>query len=199
MRRALPSAGVELDHAADLGSAGSRVLRGIVRRRRSGGRRRAAVGGVYAPDEAGGAELFDRRQRRVPCLSVGAGPRHPGRLGRLCRRGRGGRHGGRPGGLVRRYRAVPAPAGRTSIPHTAITQAQEATSSGEAWGTFVRENFLSAAVVETKLRDAQACPVGSASGCRSPSHAAERALANETATVLSGAGGAPARRRTSSR
>ena len=40
------------------------------------------------------------------------------------------------------------------IPHTAIIKRKK-DQLGEGLGTFVRENFLSAAVVETKLRDAQ--------------------------------------------
>lgn len=52
------------------------------------------------------------------------------------------------------------------IPHTAIIKRKK-DQLGEGLGTFVRENFLSPAVVETKLRDAQV-RVGSASGCRSP-------------------------------
>ena len=66
------------------------------------------------------------------------------------------------------------------IPHTAIIKRKK-DQLGEGLGTFVRENFLSPEVVETKLRDAQ-IPAGWASGCRRPSHA-ER-VAAETATVL---------------
>ena len=40
------------------------------------------------------------------------------------------------------------------IPHTAIIKRKK-DQLGEGLGTFVRENFLSSAVVETKLRDAQ--------------------------------------------
>ncbi len=40
------------------------------------------------------------------------------------------------------------------IPHTAIIKRKK-DQLGEGLGTFVRENFLSAPVVETKLRDAQ--------------------------------------------
>ena len=40
------------------------------------------------------------------------------------------------------------------IPHTAIIKRKK-DQLGEGLGTFVRENFLSADVVETKLRDAQ--------------------------------------------
>ena len=62
------------------------------------------------------------------------------------------------------------------IPHTAIIKRKK-DQLGEGLGTFVRENFLSAAVVETKLRDAQvpsrlgkwlsdesACPAGRGRG-----------------------------------
>ena len=58
------------------------------------------------------------------------------------------------------------------IPHTAIIKRKK-DQLGEGLGTFVRENFLSPEVVETKLRDAQvpsrlgkwlsddvACPAG---------------------------------------
>jgi uncharacterized membrane-anchored protein YjiN (DUF445 family) len=43
---------------------------------------------------------------------------------------------------------------RIPIPHTAIIKRKK-DQLGEGLGTFVRENFMSAAVVETKLRDAQ--------------------------------------------
>jgi uncharacterized membrane-anchored protein YjiN (DUF445 family) len=66
------------------------------------------------------------------------------------------------------------------IPHTAIIKRKK-DQLGEGLGTFVRENFLSAAVVETKLRDAQ---VSGRLGkwLSEPSHA-ER-VASETATIL---------------
>ncbi len=52
------------------------------------------------------------------------------------------------------------------IPHTAIIPRKK-DQLGEGLGAFVRENFLSQQVVETKLRDAQIAG-RSASGCRSP-------------------------------
>ncbi|HEY2502059.1 MAG TPA: DUF445 domain-containing protein [Mycobacterium sp.] len=66
------------------------------------------------------------------------------------------------------------------IPHTAIIKRKK-DQLGEGLGTFVRENFLSAPVVETKLRDAQ---VSGRLGkwLSEPSHA-ER-VASETATIL---------------
>lgn len=66
------------------------------------------------------------------------------------------------------------------IPHTAIIPRKK-DQLGEGLGTFVRENFLSPAVVETKLRDAQ---VASRLGkwLAEPEHAAR--VADETATVL---------------
>jgi uncharacterized membrane-anchored protein YjiN (DUF445 family) len=66
------------------------------------------------------------------------------------------------------------------IPHTAIIKRKK-DQLGEGLGTFVRENFLSASVVETKLRDAQ---VAGRLGkwLSEPSHA-ER-VASETATIL---------------
>lgn len=66
------------------------------------------------------------------------------------------------------------------IPHTAIIKRKK-DQLGEGLGTFVRENFLSPAIVETKLRDAQ---VSSRLGkwLSEPAHA-ER-VASETATVL---------------
>jgi uncharacterized membrane-anchored protein YjiN (DUF445 family) len=66
------------------------------------------------------------------------------------------------------------------IPHTAIIKRKK-DQLGEGLGTFVRENFMSAEVVETKLRDAQ---VAGRMGkwLSEPSHA-ER-VAAETSTVL---------------
>jgi uncharacterized membrane-anchored protein YjiN (DUF445 family) len=66
------------------------------------------------------------------------------------------------------------------IPHTAIIKRKK-DQLGEGLGTFVRENFMSAEVVETKLRDAQ---VASRMGkwLSEESHA-ER-VASETSTVL---------------
>lgn len=66
------------------------------------------------------------------------------------------------------------------IPHTAIIKRKK-DQLGEGLGTFVRENFLSPAVVETKLRDAQ---VAGRLGkwLSEPSHA-ER-VATEAGTVL---------------
>ncbi|MEB3984268.1 DUF445 domain-containing protein [Mycobacterium sp. 663a-19] len=66
------------------------------------------------------------------------------------------------------------------IPHTAIIKRKK-DQLGEGLGTFVRENFLSAPVVETKLRDAQV-PSRLGKWLSEPSHA-ER-VASETATVL---------------
>jgi uncharacterized membrane-anchored protein YjiN (DUF445 family) len=66
------------------------------------------------------------------------------------------------------------------IPHTAIIKRKK-DQLGEGLGTFVRENFLSAAVVETKLRDAQV-PGRLGKWLSEPSHA-ER-VASETATIL---------------
>nr|WP_109470281.1 DUF445 domain-containing protein [Mycolicibacter nonchromogenicus] len=66
------------------------------------------------------------------------------------------------------------------IPHTAIIKRKK-DQLGEGLGTFVRENFLSPPVIETKLRDAQvAGRVGK--WLSEPAHA-ER-VAAETATVL---------------
>ncbi|WP_237160319.1 DUF445 domain-containing protein [Mycolicibacter engbaekii] len=66
------------------------------------------------------------------------------------------------------------------IPHTAIIKRKK-DQLGEGLGTFVRENFLSPPVIETKLRDAQiAGRVGK--WLSEPVHA-ER-VAGETATVL---------------
>ena len=66
------------------------------------------------------------------------------------------------------------------IPHTAIIRRKK-DQLGEGLGTFVRENFLSPAVVETKLRDAQV--PGRLGKWLSESAHAER-VAGETATVL---------------
>ena len=66
------------------------------------------------------------------------------------------------------------------IPHTAIIKRKK-DQLGAGLGTFVRENFLSAPVVETKLRDAQvAARLGS--WLAEPAHA--RRVAAETAVVL---------------
>ena len=66
------------------------------------------------------------------------------------------------------------------IPHTAIIKRKK-DQLGEGLGTFVRENFLSPDVVETKLRDAE---IASRMGkwLSEPDHAAR--VANEAATVL---------------
>ncbi|MCX2933269.1 DUF445 domain-containing protein [Mycobacterium sp. CVI_P3] len=66
------------------------------------------------------------------------------------------------------------------IPHTAIIKRKK-DQLGEGLGTFVRENFLSPEVVETKLRDAE---VAGRLGkwLSEPSHAAR--VATETGTVL---------------
>ena len=66
------------------------------------------------------------------------------------------------------------------IPHTAIIKRKK-DQLGEGLGNFVRENFLSAEVVETKLRDAE---VASRLGkwLAEPDHAAR--VGSETATVL---------------
>ena len=66
------------------------------------------------------------------------------------------------------------------IPHTAIIKRKK-DQLGEGLGTFVRENFLSPEVVETKLRDAD---IASRLGkwLAEPEHAAR--VADETATVL---------------
>jgi uncharacterized membrane-anchored protein YjiN (DUF445 family) len=66
------------------------------------------------------------------------------------------------------------------IPHTAIIKRKK-DQLGEGLGTFVRENFLSSAVVETKLRDAQV-PGRLGKWLSEPLHA-ER-VAGEAATVL---------------
>lgn len=66
------------------------------------------------------------------------------------------------------------------IPHTAIIKRKK-DQLGEALGAFVRENFLSAPVVETKVRDAQIA--GRLGKWLSEISHAER-VAAETATVL---------------
>src|SRR6201997_373595 len=66
------------------------------------------------------------------------------------------------------------------IPHTAIIKRKK-DQLGEGLGTFVRENFLSPPVVETKLRDAQV-PSRLGKWLSEAAHA-ER-VASETATVL---------------
>jgi uncharacterized membrane-anchored protein YjiN (DUF445 family) len=66
------------------------------------------------------------------------------------------------------------------IPHTAIIKRKK-DQLGEGLGTFVRENFLSPPVVETKLRDAQIA--GRLGKWLSEQNHAER-VAAETATVL---------------
>jgi uncharacterized membrane-anchored protein YjiN (DUF445 family) len=66
------------------------------------------------------------------------------------------------------------------IPHTAIIKRKK-DQLGEGLGTFVRENFLSPPVVETKLRDAQ-IPSRLGKWLSEAAHA-ER-VASETATVL---------------
>jgi len=66
------------------------------------------------------------------------------------------------------------------IPHTAIIKRKK-DQLGEGLGTFVRENFLSPAVVETKLRDAQ-IPSRLGKWLSDATHA--QRVATETATVL---------------
>jgi uncharacterized membrane-anchored protein YjiN (DUF445 family) len=66
------------------------------------------------------------------------------------------------------------------IPHTAIIKRKK-DQLGEGLGTFVRENFLSASVVETKLRDAHV-PSRLGKWLSDPSHA--QRVATEAATVL---------------
>src|ERR1700712_4527269 len=66
------------------------------------------------------------------------------------------------------------------IPHTAIIKRKKA-QLGEGLGTFVRENFLSAEVVETKLRDAEV-PSRLGKWLAEPAHA--QRVAAEAATVL---------------
>lgn len=139
-------------------------------------RRRAAS--VAAPDEGSGAELPARRDGAVPGLPLGSGPGRAG-LDRLRGCGGRGRYGRRVGRLVRRHRTVPPPAGPED-PHTAIIKRKK-DQLGEGLGTFVRENFLSAPVVETKLRDAQiAGRLGK--WLSEPVHADR--VAGEAATVL---------------
>jgi uncharacterized membrane-anchored protein YjiN (DUF445 family) len=69
---------------------------------------------------------------------------------------------------------------RIPIPHTAIIKRKK-DQLGEGLGTFVRENFLSPPVVETKLRDAQ-IPSRLGKWLSETSHA--QRVAAETATVL---------------
>ncbi|MCV7144925.1 DUF445 domain-containing protein [Mycobacterium riyadhense] len=66
------------------------------------------------------------------------------------------------------------------IPHTAIIKRKK-DQLGEGLGSFVRENFLSAEVVETKLRNAQV-PSRLGKWLSEPVHA--QRVASETATVL---------------
>lgn len=66
------------------------------------------------------------------------------------------------------------------IPHTAIIKRKK-DQLGEGLGTFVRENFLSPPVVETKLRDAQ-IPSRLGKWLSEATHA--QRVAAETATVL---------------
>ncbi|MDT5347126.1 MAG: hypothetical protein QOH91_413, partial [Mycobacterium sp.] len=66
------------------------------------------------------------------------------------------------------------------IPHTAIIKRKK-DQLGEGLGTFVRENFLSPEVVETKLLDAQV-PGRLGKWLSEPSHA--QRVASEAATVL---------------
>ncbi|MFV8317924.1 DUF445 domain-containing protein [Mycobacterium sp. 23] len=66
------------------------------------------------------------------------------------------------------------------IPHTAIIKRKK-DQLGEGLGTFVRENFLSPEVVETKLRDAQV-PSRVGKWLSEPTHA--QRVAGEVATVL---------------
>ena len=66
------------------------------------------------------------------------------------------------------------------IPHTAIIKRKK-DQLGEGLGTFVRENFLSPPVVETKLRDAQV-PGRLGKWLSETAHA--QRVAGETATVL---------------
>ncbi|WP_371934558.1 DUF445 domain-containing protein [Mycobacterium sp. TY815] len=66
------------------------------------------------------------------------------------------------------------------IPHTAIIKRKK-DQLGEGLGTFVRENFLSAEVVETKLRDAQV-PSRLGKWLCEPAHA--QRVAGEVSTVL---------------
>jgi uncharacterized membrane-anchored protein YjiN (DUF445 family) len=66
------------------------------------------------------------------------------------------------------------------IPHTAIIKRKK-DQLGEGLGTFVRENFLSAEVVETKLRDAEV-PSRLGKWLSEPTHA--QRVAGEVSTVL---------------
>ncbi len=66
------------------------------------------------------------------------------------------------------------------IPHTAIIRRKK-DQLGEGLGTFVRENFLSADVIETKLRDAEV-PSRVGKWLAEPEHA--RRVAEESAVVL---------------
>lgn len=66
------------------------------------------------------------------------------------------------------------------IPHTAIIKRKK-DQLGEGLGTFVRENFLSAQVVETKLRDAQ---VASRLGKWMAERSHAERVATEASTVL---------------
>ncbi|MBV9090042.1 MAG: DUF445 domain-containing protein [Mycobacteriaceae bacterium] len=66
------------------------------------------------------------------------------------------------------------------IPHTAIIKRKK-DQLGEGLGAFVRENFLSAKVVETKLRDAQ---IASRLGKWLSDYSHATRVAGETATVL---------------
>jgi uncharacterized membrane-anchored protein YjiN (DUF445 family) len=69
---------------------------------------------------------------------------------------------------------------RIPIPHTAIIKRKK-DQLGEGLGTFVRENFMSADVVETKLRDAQ---IASRMGKWLSDYSHATRVASETATVL---------------
>jgi uncharacterized membrane-anchored protein YjiN (DUF445 family) len=66
------------------------------------------------------------------------------------------------------------------IPHTAIIKRKK-DQLGEGLGTFVRENFLAPAVIETKLREAE---VAGRLGKWLSDHAHAERVAAETATVL---------------
>ncbi len=69
---------------------------------------------------------------------------------------------------------------RIPIPHTAIIKRKK-DQLGEGLGTFVRENFMSSDVVETKLRDAQ---IASRMGKWLSDYSHATRVASETATVL---------------
>jgi uncharacterized membrane-anchored protein YjiN (DUF445 family) len=69
---------------------------------------------------------------------------------------------------------------RIPIPHTAIIKRKK-DQFGEGLGTFVRENFLSPDVVETKLRDAQ---IASRLGKWLSEYSHATRVAGETATAL---------------